>query len=330
MSKENWQEELGAIDVKPVDALKELKRERDVLDERLKQMESLKGEVAEAVYLRVRADYETRTKSLEEQAAPLRVAAREQYTALTRLLERFNADHEAVTLDRQEIELRHKLGEFDTKEFQRRIKELEGVIAQRSEAKAKAQELRTRFLESVRDEAELQVGGGYSTVEQPAVSVPEPPPPAVAPSPPPPPPAAVAESATQSRKRAPSETQVMPALDPALAQRMISGAAPGAGATVVMRSARLVPQTPEAGKNSVMLTLKTLAIGADSANDLRIGGAGVEPKHAQITVSMAGYTVIDVSSSHETRVNAEKIRERLLRDQDVIQIGAARWVFREG
>ena len=29
------------------------------------------------------------------------------------------------------------------------------------------------------------------------------------------------------RKRAPSETQVMPALDPALAQRMVSGAAPG-------------------------------------------------------------------------------------------------------
>lgn len=325
MSKDNWQEELGGIDVKPVDALKELKRERDVLDERLKQMESLKGEVAEAVYLRVRADYETRTKSLEQQAAPLRVEAREQYTALTRLLERFNADHEAVTLDRQEIELRHKLGEFDTKEFQRRIKELEGVIAQRSEAKAKAQELRTRFLESVRDESELQGGGNYSTMEQPAV--PEPPPPA---APPPPPPVAAAESATQTRKRSPSETQVMPALDPALAQRMISGAAPGAGATVVMRSARLVPQTPEAGKNSVMLTLKTLAIGADSANDLRIGGPGVEPKHAQITVSMAGYTVIDVSSSHETRVNAEKVRERLLRDQDVIQIGGARWVFREG
>lgn len=327
MSKDNWQDELGAIDVKPIDALKELKRERDVLDERLKQMEALKSDVADTVYIRVRSDYETRNRSLEEQAAPLRVAAREQYAALTRLLERFNADHEAVTLDRQEIELRHKLGEFDTKEFQRRLKELEGVIAQRGEAKARAQELRTRFLDAVRDETELQ-GGGYSTMEQPAVPeavMPEPP---AAPPPAPPPP--MAEPATQTKKRAPSETQVMPALDPALAQRMIAGAAPGAGATVVMRAARLVPQTPEAGKNSVMLTLKNLAIGADGSNDLRVGGAGIEPKHAQITVSMAGYTVVDLSSSHETRVNAEKVRERLLRDQDVIQIGAARWVFREG
>ena len=66
------------------------------------------------------------------------------------------------------------------------------------------------------------------------------------------------------------------------------------------------------------------------ASDVRVGGPGVDGKHAQLTVSMAGYTVVDLGSPHGTRVNAEKIRERLLRDQDVIQIGAARWVFREG
>ncbi|HOV56901.1 MAG TPA: FHA domain-containing protein [Rhodanobacteraceae bacterium] len=318
MGKEKeWQDQLAAIDMAPAEALKELKRERDVLDERLRQMEALKAEVADAVYLRVRADYEARVAQLEEQSVPLRARAREQYAALGRLLERFTADHEAVTLDRQEIELRHKLGEFDTKEYQRRLKELEGVIAQRSEARSRAQELRQRFLEAVREEGELLAAAApppYATQEQPAA----------APAPPPPPAAAAAPA------RAPSETQVLPALDIASLPRTVSGAAPGAGATVVMRAARLVPQTPEAGKNAIVLGMKPLSFGADGANDVRIGGAAVDPRHAQITVSMAGYTVVDMSSSHGTRVNAEKVRERLLRDQDVIQIGAARWVFREG
>ena len=81
---------------------------------------------------------------------------------------------------------------------------------------------------------------------------------------------------------------------------------------------------------SRLMQADRIIIGADSGNDIRVGGPGVEAKHAQITVSMAGYTVIDMNTPHGTRVNAEKMRERLLRDQDVVQVGAARWVFREG
>lgn len=322
MGKDNeWQSELAAIDMAPAESLKALKRERDVLDERLRQMESMKSEVADAVYLRVRTDYERRVAQLEEQSVPLRERAREQYAAVGRLLERFTADHEAVTLDRQEIELRHKLGEFDTKEYQQRLKELDGVMTQRGEARTRAQALRQQFLDAVRDEAELlgpPTPAAYATREQPAV--------AVAPAAPPPAPGV----APVAPPRAPSETQVMPALDIAALPRTVSGAAPGAGATVVMRSSRLVPQTPEAGAAPLVLGMKPLSFGADATNDVRIAGPAVDPRHAQITVSMAGYTVVDMNSAHGTRVNAEKVRERLLRDQDVIQIGAARWIFREG
>ena len=122
----------------------------------------------------------------------------------------------------------------------------------------------------------------------------------------------------------------MPVLDIPLPTRNSAAPAAASGATVVVRAARLVPQNPEAGKSSVVLNLNSVSIGADSGNDVRVNGPGVDPKHAQLTVSMAGYTVVDLGSPHGTRVNAEKIRERLLRDQDVIQIGAARWVFREG
>lgn len=349
---------LEAIDVSAVDALKTLKAEQDILAERLQQLEDKRSAVAEPVYLRVRGDYETRNRELDQKAAPLKQQARIQFQELSTLLDRYAGDHEAITLDRQEIELRHQLGEFDDGEFKRRIAELETELAARADALKRAKELKASFLDAFHSEAELQlaaaappsvaaatppppaapapasaptVPGGFRTLETEPVSDQTqvfstmPPLPPSAPVPPPP-------AATPAAKpaRPPSETQMMPVLDIPLPTRSNAAPAAASGATVVVRAARLVPQNPEAGKNSVLLGLNAVGIGADAGNEVRVGGPGVDPKHAQLTVSMAGYTVVDLGSPHGTRVNAEKIRERLLRDQDVIQIGAARWVFREG
>ncbi|MBL8300363.1 MAG: FHA domain-containing protein [Rhodanobacteraceae bacterium] len=354
---------LEAIDVSAVDALKTLKAEQDILTERLQQLEEKRDAVAEPVYLRVRGDYETRNRELDHKAAPLKQQARIQFQALASLLDRYAGDYEALTLDRQEIELRHQLGEFDAAEFKRRIAELETELAARSGALARAKELRASFVEAFHSEAELQlaappipvasaaavpaaapaaptVPGGFRTLETEVAGgqtqvfsamPPLPPQPAV-PATPSGPAAAVPAAGAPAAKptRAPSETQMMPVLDIPLPTRNSAVPAAASGATVVVRAARLVPQNPEAGKNSVVLNLNAVSIGADANNDVRVGGPGVDPKHAQLTVSMAGYTVVDLGSPHGTRVNAEKVRERLLRDQDVIQIGAARWVFREG
>ncbi len=346
---------LQAIDVSAVESLKTLKSEQDVLSERLQQLEEKRSAVAEAVYLRVRGDYESRNREIEQKAAPLKQEARAQFIELSGLLERYTGDHESITLDRQEIDLRHQLGEFDEGEFKRRIAELETELAARAEALKRAQELKARFLDAFHSEAELHLAASPPVASAPATPAPA----AAGPGPSaptvpggfrtmetdlasdrtqvfaaiPPPLQVAAPAATVAAAkpvRPPSETQMMPVLDIPLPAR--NGAAPAAasGATVVVRAARLVPQNPEAGKNSIVLSLNTISIGADSGSDVRVGGPGVDPKHAQLTVSMAGYTVVDMGSPHGTRVNAERIRERLLRDQDVIQIGAARWVFREG
>lgn len=378
---------LEAIDVTAVDALKTLKAEQDVLAERLAQLEERRSSVAEPVYLRVRGDYEKRSAELDQQSAPLKQEARAQFNQLSSLLDRYAADHEAITLDRQEIELRHQLGEFDDAQYEHRIAELETELDARSEAVQLGGELKARFLDAFHSEAELlAIAGTPATATPPPASAPPVAPPPVAeavpaatpvapaapvpaaaaptvpggfrtvetelasdqtqvmttmPLPPAPPPAAAAATvaaptlappppASRTPGRPPSETQIMSVLDIPLPPRNSAVPAAASGATVVVRAARLVPQNPEAGKNSVVLSLNSVSIGADSGNDVRVGGPGVEAKHAQLTVSMAGYTVVDLGSPHGTRVNAEKIRERLLRDQDVIQIGAARWVFREG
>lgn len=314
-----WQEALAAIDLSSIDSLKTLKHEQDVLDERLQAMDGLKSDVAMAVYLRVRDDYLKRRKTLEDQSAPLKQTGREQYAKLRGLLEKFEADHEAIKLDQQELELRYKLKEFDEKEFQRRIKAIESAVKEKAEARARALELKTRFLEAFHTESELDMGAAAAAATtDPGITRQS---------------SAVTDTDVQNAVRTheipavragepPGKTQVMPAVD-------VPDLPPGS-TTTIFRAARLVPQNPEAGKQTYTLTLKPTNLGADSSNDVRIGGPGVDSKHAQITVSMGGFTLVDLGSKHGTRVNAEKVRERQLRHEDVIQIGAARFVFREG
>ncbi len=317
-----WQSALNAIDLSAIESLKKLKLEQDVLDERLKAMEDLKAEVASAVYLRVREDYQKRQTSLDEQSRPLKQAARDQYARLRTLLARFEADHEAVKLDQQELELRHKLGEFDDKEFQKRIKAIESAVKDKAEARARALDLKARFLEAFHAESELEgettpvprgKADSATTQQFSALTAAE-----------------LAEARTSEVPKVggnepPGRTQIMPVID-------IPDPVPAAAgaATQIFRPARLIPQNPEAGKQTYPLTLKPITLGAAAGSDVRIGGPGVDAKHAQISATMSGFTIVDMNTKHGTRVNAEKIRERTLRHDDVIQIGAARYVFREG
>ena len=316
-----WQSALSAIDLSAIEALKTLKQERDQLDGRLQSMDGMKANFADAVYKRVREDYQQRVRGLDEKSAPLKHSAREQYAKLRGQLERFEAEHEAIKLDQQELELRHQLGEFDDKEFQRRIKTIESTVKERAEARARGLELKSRFLEAFGSESELDAGAPRpeaATVRAPVLSAAD---------------MVAADARTHEvskivADRPPNKTQVMTAIN--IPEPAPAAAPPPDGATKIFSAARLVPQNPEAGKQTFALTLKPMSIGADSSNDIRIAGPGVDPKHAQITVSMGGFTIVDLGSKHGTRVNAEKVRERPLANEDVVQIGAARFVFREG
>ena len=320
-NENEWQGALSAIDLSAIESLKKLKLENDQLSERLKSMEAMKSNFADAVYVRVRADYEKRIAALDAEAAPLKQAAREQYARLRALLGRFEADHEAVKLDHQELELRHQLGEFDDKELAKRMKTIETAVAERGQARARGLELKARFLEAFHSESELEHADAGGTSRFSVADL------------------AAAQARTQEVATViggdapPNKTQTMSAIDipePPRAPPPAPPAPAAGGATQIFRAARLVPQNPEAGKQTYTLTLKPIDIGADTANDVRIGGPGVDPKHAKIVVSMGGFTIVDLGSKHGTRVNAEKVRERPLANEDVIQIGAARFVFREG
>lgn len=317
---------LSGVDLAPIDALKALKAEADQLRSRRASMESLKADFAEPVFRRVDADYARQLETIEKKAEPLRQQALAAYAGLRNAVREIEASHEAVRLDRQEIDLRHKLGEFDGAERDRRAAAIESTLAESRAAHEHAQSLRSRFLEVFPDEAELDRAqaarviapppNARTTGEQPRVppaiepamtrvmpilDLPEPPkvPPVMAKAPPPPAPAA-------------------------------SGTINNAAATMFLRTARLVPQSAEAGRAAIPLPPRPVSLGNDAAAEIQVGGPGVEPRHAEININAKGYMLVDLGSKLGTLVNAEPIQERLLRHEDVIQIGAARYVFREG
>jgi len=318
---------LSGVDLAPVDALKALKHEADQLKSRRASMEALKGDFAEPVYRRVDADYSRQLEAVERKAEPLRQQAMAAYAGLRNALREIEAAHEAVKLDRQEIELRHKLGEFDAAERDRRVGAIESALGESRAAHERAQTLRSRFLEVFPDEAELDRAA-------PAARV-------TAPSPPAPRPHITGEHPRVPPAIEPAMTRVLPVLDlpeppkpPPAAPKMppppSAATVAGAASTMFLRTARLVPQSPEAGRAAIPLPPRPVTLGNDGGVEIQVGGPGVEPRHAEININAKGYTLIDLGSKLGTLVNAEPIQERLLRHEDVIQIGAARYVFREG
>lgn len=318
---------LAGVDLAPIDALKALKHDADQLRSRRASMEALKADFAEPVYRRVDADYAKQLEAIERKSEPLRQQALAAYASLRNALREIDAAHETVKLDRQEIDLRHKLGEFDGAERDRRAAAIETTLAESRTASERAKALRARFLEVFPDEAELDRV-------------------AAAPRP-------VAAAPASDRMRAvetpratptiePAMTRVLPVLDfpeppkpPPAMKAPTPAAVPvntvaAAASTMFLRTARLVPQSPEAGRAAIPLPPRPVTLGNDDTAEIQVGGPGVEPRHAEININSKGYTLIDLGSKQGTLVNAEPVQERLLRHEDVIQIGAARYVFREG
>ncbi|HET6604097.1 MAG TPA: FHA domain-containing protein [Xanthomonadaceae bacterium] len=314
---------LESIDLAPLKELTGIRGQIDTLNGRLGKMEERKDAVAGAVYQRVREDYRRRLEELEERAEPLRRKGREEYAKLREFLVRTEAEHHAIGLDREEIEFRHSLGEFDDKEHAKRIKEIEVVAAEKSEAKQQADALKEKFveafgsIEAVEAESEAPAAQPEPAAEPPADATQK-----LATLPP--------EGVTGQYQAVPEAATPKPA--PAGATQVMraikgdEGAPVRADQTVILRTARLVPQNPEAGKKNITLALKPMLIGSDTDCDVHVTGA--QGKHAEIRVSMAGFTMSNLGGG--IRVNGVAVEQHLLRHDDVIEIGPGRFAFREG
>ncbi|MEO7794613.1 MAG: FHA domain-containing protein [Thermoanaerobaculia bacterium] len=116
-------EEPPQVDDSVLASLTEMRSERDALRQRLTRMQEAASEVSEQVLARVRSDYEARIAALDEKAAPLKQAARAEHGRLTPMLDKAREACEVLRLDGEEIELRHKLGEYADDEYREKAAE---------------------------------------------------------------------------------------------------------------------------------------------------------------------------------------------------------------
>ncbi len=118
------------IDVSVLEALIDLRKQQEMVDQYCLRAEELKSKVEAAVYQRVTADYAKRRTALEQEAAPLVTRALGEYRKLRTTYERVQRTHDAAKLDKDEVEFRHTLGEIDDAAKAERLKEPERVLAE--------------------------------------------------------------------------------------------------------------------------------------------------------------------------------------------------------
>ena len=116
-------EQLKQVDTSVIDELMEIKHERELVGARLAKMNSEQGKVNDVVYRRVKRDYESKTSALEKKAAPLKDRARQEYAKLKSLLDRIGTQNSATKLDKEELELRQRLGEYEDGDYKKKLAE---------------------------------------------------------------------------------------------------------------------------------------------------------------------------------------------------------------
>src|SRR5689334_7327376 len=101
------------VDVSVLEALIEVRKQQELVDELSKKADDQKTVVAPKVYERVMRDYAKRRDALEREAAPLVTRALAEYRKLRALHADVQQAHDAARLDKEEVEFRHMLGEID-------------------------------------------------------------------------------------------------------------------------------------------------------------------------------------------------------------------------
>ena len=339
--------DLNSIDLSAVDALAAIKTEHDQLGDRLRAMASKRDQVSAEVYQRVHADYRKRLDELAAQAAPLKQRAGEAYRALRNELAGLESAFGNARLDREEIDFRHALGEFDAIELQQRVKAVDVRIEEHGKARTQALALKERFLAVVSAESELEASDD-DTARMDAIAMPNP-------APAPEPAATVIATpikaapafdsgatimskvlpmpASEAAAQAPPEPPVATAAPVAASAvpvlpRQASRAVRNPDATVVFRQGRLEPRNPEAGSVVQTLGLKPITIGSDSTCDLHLSAPGIAKRHVEITMTRAGFCLRDIAASGSVKVNGASVQEHVLAEGDTLLVGSAQFNFR--
>ena len=397
-------ERIGEIDTGAIEDLTRIKRDQDVLEDRLRLMAERREGVSEVVFERVRGDYRGRLDALQQEARPLLDRARREYAKLQSLRGELQRARDEAQLEKEEVDFRNGLGEFPAGEYERRAADCAERVSARDAELAEVETLRERFLGACRSPEELEetqaepvlAAGGEPDASasakadqdavitaissgapaEPAVEEPFAPPPLMAEPvdsmaplvadeeaavtlPPPP---AFGGYDFGSTKRmdaaegdgdathldgpapdddidvadphagddiheAPTGTYDLPPVPPAPQASVSFEEDELSGATRILARPRFVEVENGASGREHALALGRTSIGRASDNLVHLLDEAVSRHHAEVVPGPRGYLLRDLGSENGIYVNGERAPEHVLRDGDVVQIGARTLVF---
>jgi hypothetical protein len=315
-------EELSRIDLSPISDLVRIKKEEQLLAERLRSMELRAEKVSPAVYERVRKDYETRRVALDQESRPLKEQARREYRKLQALRREVEQAVEAASFDKEEVEFRRELGEFPDSAYKERLAGCDRHLADERQDLEAVLQMKATFLDAFRSEEDLE--SPESASEGPASPRPPvPPPPARSVPPPPPPPVRSAPPAPPAFEA--GETDIKP--PPPFGKPPAVAPPEPPESTVVLTRARLALLDGDRIAKEFLLKPGVSILGRLALSDIHLPTPDVSRKHAQVIVGPSGVFVVDLESENGVVVNGRKVDKVQLADGDVLTLGKQRLVF---
>lgn len=323
-------ESFDQIDTAAVDELIRINQEREVLRDRLAKVEERRDKVSGEVVQRVSRDYQAQISALDQEAKGPLSRSRQEYAKLVELYDEVQAALDEAALDKEELELRSEIGEFEPQEFRKRMSGCRKKLQQKQAEIEAGDALKSKFAAAFPADEEPPPSPGGLDAVPPVDDVTrevEAPPEVRG--------EAVASGATVllSKEGIKALTADLEAASPEEAgDRMAPPAPPPpegpGGSTVILRRAKLVVAAEGQAGKEYPLGLEGTLLGSSSECDVVLENAAISARHLELSFGAGGYTLRDLGSGIGTLVNGEKVEQKALQDGDQIQVGDFEFHFR--
>jgi hypothetical protein len=324
--------ELAEIDMKAVNDLVGIKQKQTVVQGYRDRAQELKGKANQIVHRRVTQDYERRYADLESQAVPLRADARKEYGKLRTVHGQLQKAFDEVSLDKEELEFRHAVGELGADDLKDRLEQCEQLLERRRGVLAQAEKLKQMFVGAFHSQEELEArsepdvstnSASVSAAASSAESKPGVPGPSTDSKPHEP--ATPAADLTLTPAMAPQFGDETLGAEPLYRSEAADGDSNANSKTFVVPEAVLLIEHGEAPVEHRLSVLNY--IGRTKDNQVQIPFPGVSRRHALVSAGPGGFTLADLGSQNGTLVNDKPITQCTLNEGDRIKIGEVHLVF---
>lgn len=267
------------------EALK-LKEERGLVKDRLLKVEASREQVSASVYQKVRGDYHEKLKGLNDQLLQKKQELDRELAVLYESKDKIEANLKNHKEKLEEIEFRHKLGEFDKGEYAEAAKTEKEKVTRFEKVMTAVESNIQRYEAVFKGEEDLFGESGADAWEEEAVS---------------------SQSGTPTREAEPPEGGT---------PLWLESTNPNIGGKPRIT---VISGSDHVGKQFIING--TFTMGRSQANQLPLKDAKVSRQHAEIKLRGTECLLIDLNSSNGTMVNGQKINEHILAENDEIQIG---------